>query len=266
MNLESLREALSLDANEAVDEVLIFAEIDSTSSELLRRYKDGQLGSCLVIAQSQSSGRGRRGRAWLSPANGGLYMSLGMPFSNATKDLQAVSLVTAISVANALNQLYQLKLQLKWPNDVLLGNKKLAGILLERHISQAESYIVFGVGVNIAISQEQRQSLGRPLADLKSIVGGDIEPEELAAAITNELVGALAEFLEQGFWPFKDIWNGYDRYIGSDIVIDSGSERLIGKSLGVNEEGSLMLHTPAGPITLNTGEIFPSLRALEGEL
>jgi BirA family biotin operon repressor/biotin-[acetyl-CoA-carboxylase] ligase len=190
-------------------------------------------------------------------------MSLGMPFSNSTKELQALSLVTAISVARAIDQLCEVKLQLKWPNDVLAEKKKLAGILLERHISSAESYIVFGIGVNLDISPQQRQSLDRPLADLKSLTSRAFASEQVAAAIVNELVAGLDSFLRNGFKPFKETWNSYDRYAGSDIVIDSGNERLIGKSLGVDEEGRLMLHTPSGPITLNTGEIFPSLRAAD---
>ena len=265
MNPISLKEALSRDASEAISDLAVFTEIDSTNSELLRRYQNGQHGSCLVIAQSQTSGRGRRGRHWLSPSNGGLYMSLGMPFPNSTKDLQAISLVTAISVANGVKRLCDVELELKWPNDVLAGNKKLAGILLERHISKAESYIVFGIGVNLDITQEQRQSVDRPLADLKSLGNGNIDPEQLAAAIVNELVASLDTFLLHGFSPFKDVWNDYDRYAGKDIVIDNGNEQLIGKSEGVSDSGSLLLRTSTGQITLNTGEIFPSLRALKEE-
>ncbi len=263
MVLGSLKAALNSDAIAAIQEILVFSEIDSTNSELLRRYNKGQQGSALVVAQAQTSGRGRRGREWHSPSNGGLYMSLGMPFANSTKDLQALSLVTAISVATAISSICQIKLELKWPNDVLATNKKLAGILLERHISQAQSYIVFGIGVNLQFTQEQRSAIDRPVADLKSLVSDNIEPQRIAGAIVNELIADLEKFLKHGFGPFKDIWNNYDRYAESDIVIDNGAERLIGKSLGVNEEGSLMLLTATGPITLNTGEIFPSLRELK---
>ena len=263
MNLGKLENALSSDASKAIEHRCVFPEIDSTNSEVLRRYQDGQRGGCLVVAQCQTSGRGRRGRQWLSPANGGLYLSLGMPFSNSAKDLQAVSLVTAISVANGISQLNDVKLQLKWPNDVLASNKKLAGILLERHVAKAESYIVFGIGVNLDLSDAQRESIDRPIADLKSLTNLKLEPELLAATIVNELVASLDRFLDSRFAPFKGLWNDYDRYAESDIVIDNGGERLIGKSMGVNEAGSLMLHTATGPITLNTGEIFPSLRAAE---
>jgi BirA family transcriptional regulator, biotin operon repressor / biotin---[acetyl-CoA-carboxylase] ligase len=263
MVLGSLKAALNSDVLDAMEEVLVFSEIDSTNSELLRRYNKGKQGSALVIAQAQTNGRGRRGREWHSPSNGGLYMSLGMPFSNSTKDLQALSLVTAISVATALSSICKIKLELKWPNDVLASNKKLAGILLERHISQAQSYIVFGVGVNLEFTQEQRNAIDRPVTDLNSLIDSVIAPEIIAGAIVNELVGGVEKFLKYGFKPFKDIWNDYDRYAGADIVIDNGAERLIGKSLGVNEEGSLVLLTAAGSVTLNTGEIFPSLRELK---
>lgn len=263
MVLESLKAALNLNALDAIQEIIVFSEIDSTNSELLRRYNKGQQGSALVIAEAQSNGRGRRGRKWHSPNNSGLYMSFGMPFANSTKDLQALSLITAISVVTAISSICQIKLELKWPNDVLAKNKKLAGILLERHISQDGSYIVFGIGVNLELTQAQRNAIDRPVTDLNSLVSDAIEPERVAGAIVNELVGGVEKFLESGFKPFKDIWNDYDRYAEADIVIDNGAERLIGKSLGVNEEGSLVLLTATGPVTLNTGEIFPSLHALE---
>jgi BirA family biotin operon repressor/biotin-[acetyl-CoA-carboxylase] ligase len=157
-------------------------------------------------------------------------------------------------------------LQLKWPNDVLAENKKLAGILLERHISTAQSYIVFGIGVNLEITQAQRQSIDRPLADLKSLTNGSVDTSKLAAVIASELVASLAVFLKQGFVPFKEVWNDYDRYAGADIVIDHGNERLLGKSMGVNETGNLVLLCATGLKTLTTGEIFPSLRALKEDI
>lgn len=263
MDAQRLRQTLNAMANKVVAELEIYSEIDSTNSELLRRFNDGVQHGCLVLAESQTQGRGRRGRTWVSPANGGLYMSLGLPFSNSTKDLQAVSLVTAISVAEAIKQHCGLDLQLKWPNDVLASNKKLAGILLERHVSQSQSYIVFGVGVNIEIADEHRKRLDKPIADLSTLTESAIAPDILAGSIVNHLVEALDLLQQEGFSPFQNVWNSYDRYFDSDIVIDDGRERMIGKSMGVNESGRLMLQTLSGLVTLNTGEIFPSLRDVE---
>jgi BirA family biotin operon repressor/biotin-[acetyl-CoA-carboxylase] ligase len=262
MNETSLYLTLAPKTLELVPTVNVFTEIDSTNEESLRRIKRGERGGFLIASSAQSAGRGRRGRTWLSSANAGLYMSLALPFPAAITNLQALSLVTALSVHEALKSLYSLELQLKWPNDLLAENKKLAGILLERQQVEEGAIIVFGIGVNVDIPDSDKAQIDRPVTDLSSL--GDSKPEldVLCGAIVNTLVEHVRVFCKEGFGPFQERWNELDYYKGCDIAIEDGNGRTVGKSLGVDANGCLKLQSAEGETTIGSGEIIPSLTPL----
>lgn len=262
MNKKSLYLALTPDTLELVPSVDVFTEIDSTNEESLRRIKRGERRGFLIASSAQSAGRGRRGRTWLSSANAGLYMSVALPFPAAITNLQALSLVTALSVHEALKSLYSLELQLKWPNDLLAENKKLAGILLERQQVEEGAIIVFGIGVNVDIPDLDKAKIDRPITDLGSLTASPVEPDVLCGAIVNALVERVRVFCKEGFGPFQGRWNELDHYNGCDVEIEDGNGRLVGKSLGVDVNGCLKLQSAEGETTIGSGEIMPSLKPL----
>ena len=266
MNEQMLRSLLNAEAEQSISEVQIFDEIDSTNSEALRQIQSGATENRLVVAGSQTAGRGRRGRQWLSPQNAGMYISLTRGFSLEASALQSLSLVTAISVVEALHELGAVKLALKWPNDVLYEKKKLAGILLELQQKQAARFLVFGIGVNIDLPAESIAAIDRPVVDLHSIVGELPAPEALLAALLNQLCRNLNDYERNGFSSFSRRWNELDCYRLSDIVIQNGESRIIGKSLGVGTDGSLLVQTSSGTQSITSGEIFPSLHPLSETL
>lgn len=265
MNEQNLQTLLSPEAARRIDEIVVFDEIDSTNVEAIRRLKAGEKKALLLLAKSQSGGRGRRGRTWLSSANAGLYMSLVLPFPVSTSNLQSLSLVTALAVHSGITAHYPAQMQLKWPNDVLAGNKKLAGILLEQHLGDERAAMVFGIGVNIRLPDNDRQQIDRPVTDLNSVTEKPVDSEILCAGIVSALVEKAELFRQSGFGQFQSDWNALDRYKGSDIVIENDNARTIGKSLGVNGDGCLMLQTLTGMITITAGEIFPSLKPITQE-
>lgn len=262
MDEQTLRNLLNLESEKSIDRIQIFDEIDSTNSESLRQIQLGSTESRVVVASSQTAGRGRRGRQWLSPKNAGIYLSLTRRFSMEANALQALSLVTAISVLEALQELGAQELQLKWPNDVLFEKKKLAGILLELQQKEASRFVVFGIGVNIELPTESLERIDRPATDLNSIISEPPSRVILLATLLNHLCRNLEKYEGSGFSSFEERWNGLDCYRMSDIEIQNGESRLIGKSLGVNAEGSLLLQTAKGMQSINGGEVFPSLRPL----
>jgi len=262
MDEQTLRNLLNIESEKSIDRIQIFDEIDSTNSESLRQIQSGNTENRVVVASSQTAGRGRRGRQWLSPKNAGIYLSLTRRFSLEANALQALSLVTAISVLEALQELGAQGLQLKWPNDVLFEKKKLAGILLELQQKEASRYVVFGIGVNIELSADSLERIDRPATDLTSII---IEPPSrviLLAALLNQLCRNLEKYESSGFSSFEERWNDLDCYRMNDIEIQNGESRLIGRSLGVDSGGSLRLQTAKGIQSINGGEVFPSLRPL----
>lgn len=262
MNEKNLYLMLTPKTIELVPVVNVFTEIDSTNAESLRRIKRGERRGFLIAASAQSAGRGRRGREWLSSANAGLYMSLALPFPVAVTNLQALSLVTALSVHEVLKSLYSLELQLKWPNDLLAENKKLAGILLERQQAEEGAVIVFGIGVNVNIPDSDKAQIDRPITDLSCLSDLAVEMDVLCGAIVNDLVGRVGLFCKEGFLPFQDRWNELDFYNGREVAIEDGNSRTVGKSLGVDESGCLKLQSAKGAITIGSGEIMPSLKLL----
>lgn len=266
MNEKNLRLALSPETLELVPSVSVFTEIDSTNEESLRRIKLGERRGFLIASTAQSAGRGRRGRTWLSSANAGLYMSVALPFPAAIPNLQALSLVTALCVHEALKSLYALELQLKWPNDLLAENKKLAGILLERQQIEDGAVIVFGIGVNVSLPDEDKAQIDRPITDLSSLSALPIDLDSLCGAIVNALAERVRVFCKEGFRPFQNRWNELDYYYGCDIAIEdgNGNGRTVGKSLGVDADGCLELQSAEGKITIGSGEIIPSLIPLPG--
>lgn len=263
LTTSSLRAVLDESTSRQLAVVEVFDEIDSTNAEALRRLKAGADNDTLLVARSQTAGRGRRGRQWLSPQDAGVYLSLIRKFAGSPSGLQALSLVTALSVVEALVAEGANKLQLKWPNDILVDNRKLSGILLEMHTASEATDLVFGIGINLDLPAEVRSKVDRPVTDLRSCLGRDVDGAQLVARVCRQLVDNLVIFEASGFAPFAPAWNALDRYLDRDIVISDGRTERIGKSAGVDSDGSLLLRTPLGLERINGGEIFPSLHAVE---
>lgn len=253
---------LNLDAEQAIDSIQVYEEIDSTNAEALRQIRAGHTDNRLLVASAQTAGKGRRGRAWLSPPNAGIYLSLTRRFTSDANSLQGLSLVTAISVVEALVELGVTGLQLKWPNDVLHDKRKLAGILLELQQKDDALYLVFGVGVNRELPAASIAAIDRPVTDLARLLAEPPAALDLSGALLNSLCKNVRVYEEAGFAEFERRWNALDCYRETDIVIQTGETRIIGRSLGVDAEGALLLQTASGVQAINGGEVFPSLRSL----
>ena len=264
MNRERLLKYLADNSVESISGVHTFSEIDSTNSEAERLINNGIEDMQLVVADAQSAGRGRRGRDWVSPSGCGLYLSLVYPFSIETDGLQGLSLVAALSTHAAIRNLGVETLQLKWPNDLLVGNKKLSGILLELHNDSIRTWVIFGIGINYKLTDDQRVLIGRPVVGVSEFLSEPPSIEQLAALVTVELLRNIGEFISSGFSTFQPIWNSYDRYLERDIVIQNGNSRKIGRYKGVDESGSLLLQTVDGLQRISGGELFPSVCEARG--
>ena len=265
MDKQTIQNLLSSSARDVIDDIQLFAEIDSTNAESIRQIEAGKSGNWVVLAKSQTAGKGRRGKHWISPQGAGIYLSFVRQFELEPNALQGLSLVTAMSVQSALDGLGISGLKLKWPNDVLHNKKKLAGILLELQRTEQMLHVVFGIGVNIILPEEVVQKIGRPVTDIAAIGKASLDhrPQGIntvVAAIIDTLCANLVVYEQDGFVPFCETWNQLDCYLGSDIVIESGEKRTIGRSLGVDGSGALLLQTANGRQQIFGGEIFPSLR------
>ena len=262
MNKLLLEQNLSTQAIAALQGIHIHELLDSTNLEALRLLQSGARENQLVLANAQSSGRGRRGRTWHSPAQGGLYMSL-LYFIRTVEPaarpaLQGLSLVTALSLYRTLGNYCHHRITLKWPNDVLVDDRKLAGILLETRAVADCSPLVIGIGVNLSLSPAQREKIDRPACALDE--WSVTTREVLCGQILSVLMANIEQYLAEGFTPFQADWNSCDRHLGDEVIVGNGNQQVAGKSLGVDATGALLLQTSNGQQRISGGEVLPSLR------
>lgn len=240
--------------------VTALTEADSTNSEALRQLESVEGDKFSVVASAQTAGRGRHGRSWMSESGAGLYFSHARKFSPATRELQALSLVTALATVEALNALGAADLRVKWPNDVLHQGRKLAGILLERRDRHGSVWIVFGIGINLQLTEAQRLAIGRPVCSLNELTATAVDPNVLAAGLIDRLDWSIGCYQREGFAPFLEQWNNLDNFRGTQVVLDQGSHKLSGRSEGVDAAGRLLLSSAGKTQSLEFGELFPSLQ------
>jgi len=239
-------------------EVLLNTE--STNSYLLEKASDQMGKRYAVLAEKQESGRGRRGRTWVSPFGKNIYLSMLWSFNGGIGSLEGLSLVIAIAVERALAELGMEDAKLKWPNDVYLNNKKLAGILLE--VSGEYSghcQVVIGIGLNIKLSEYDAQSIDQPWAQLSEHLDG-VDRNTIAAKLISHLIAAIDQFDKQGFASFKDYWMLRDAFIDQEVDLILPNKIRSGIAKGINEKGEFLLQTDLGLETINAGELSLRLK------
>ena len=238
---------IPVELKKRLTDVQYFTEIDSTNTEAMRQLDSGKTGNFLLLAHAQSAGKGRRGRIWQSPAGAGIYLTLVRPFARDIKELQALSLVTALSVQEALALSAVSGIQLKWPNEL----KQCNGV----------NYVVFGVGINLNLPNAVREAIDQPVTDLMSLSQAIPDKSLLVTIVVETLLNNLLEFEKTAFASFQSRWNALDCYRHLDIMLQIGDVQKIGRSMGVNESGALLLQTASGLEVIRGGEVFPSLLA-----
>ena len=245
--IEAIRQAVVGDLPGFGVEVL--AQIDSTNSELMRRARAGQSEPVLLLAEQQTAGRGRLGRSWLSAqdartgAMSSLTFSLGLPLS--PRDWSGLSLAVGLSVAQSLHP----DLRLKWPNDLWLHGRKLAGILIETASCGAARYAVVGVGINIL----PRLDTGLAIAPawLGELLPG-VDAAQALRQIAAPLVQAVSAFELSGFAPFQQRFKQLDALAGLALSLSDGT---LGTAHGVDGAGALQLQTAQGLKKIISSEV-----------
>ena len=239
--------------------VEVVPEIDSTNSELMRRARAGRRDPLLLVAEQQTAGRGRLGRTWLSdgpvrgndpsPADGKARMAGSLTFSLslplAPQEWSGLSLAVGVSVARSLHP----ALQLKWPNDIWLRDRKLAGILIETASFGERRFAVIGIGINVL--PRAAQGLSVPPACLQEVLP-ELDASAALLRIVPALVQALLLFEARGFGPFQAAFKTRDVLLGRAVVLSDGST---GIAAGVDGTGALLVHTSAGMKAITSAEV-----------
>lgn len=235
-----------------IDDVNIIVEpvIDSTNQYMLERIAELKSGDT-CLAECQSAGRGRRGRQWISPFGCNLYLSMYWRLEQGPAAAVGLSLVVGIVIAEVLNRISQEKVKVKWPNDLYMNDKKLAGILVELTGKTGDAaHIIIGVGINIGMNNnniESSKSITQEWSSLRDEVE-NIERNELSANIIKSLRESLVIFEHEGLKPFLERWFKLDNFLNRHVKLLIGNDVISGIERGVNDQGALLLQKDNGEI------------------
>lgn len=237
-----------------------FDDIPSTNAFLLKHTEELESGD-MCIAEYQSAGRGRRGRVWVSPYGCHLYCSMYWTFSQGMAQAMGLSLVVACSLVRVLEDLGIGELGVKWPNDIYLNRKKLAGVLIEM-TGQADSEcnLVIGIGLNMSMAVSHGEQIDQPWSDL-SDQGAMPDKTGLAIALQKQLYQDLQLFEREGLTAFMKRWEQADLFYGETIKLVMGNQEMTGVCRGVDDQGAILLETASGIKSYVGGEI--SLRRVD---
>lgn len=253
LDAELIRQFASGPVGERLAHIKVFSEIDSTNSYLMQRPGPEAGRLSVAVTNNQTAGRGRHGKTWQSPPGSGLCLSAAYTFQQQPENLPALTLALGLGAIDALKELGASGVELKWPNDLVALDGKLAGILTEvQQHSVGAVTVVTGIGVNVDLTSEPDFGIetdwARQVVDLKSICGVQPSHEELAGQFTMHLLRAFVDFETAGFSAMADRWSRYDWLLGRDITIDTANTQISGVGAGVADDGALLVDTPESGI------------------
>ena len=250
-------------AKQHLQKIEIHFELPSTNTHLLETVGISRSNGVVCLAEQQTTGRGRRGRTWVSPFGGNLYLSLLWRFAGGAVQLAGLSLAMAIAITRALHELGLDSVAVKWPNDILVSNQKLSGILLElAGEASGPCSVVIGVGLNVQASNTEMSAVDQPWIGLESGLGRRVSRNELAGRIINHLLAAIQEFELDGLTPFLEEWKAHDCYAGKEVMLHLPEGDIRGVVRGVDNTGALLLAQAGEVRRFHSGEI--SMRPVVG--
>ena len=230
-------------------------EIDSTNAALKRRALSEDIHGVALFAETQTAGRGRLGRVWVSPPKSNIYLSLGWRTGLEPLELAGLSLAAGCAIGEGLERNFGLKMQLKWPNDLYLGGKKCGGVLIDLVQSSNQDWtIVVGVGLNVAMPNSGGNNIDQPWTDLSSHSAVPLTRNEVGGQLLGALVPLLSSWQVGAFSQWRESWSRRDLMAGHQITVQQGNHSISGRADGVDQSGALRVVTNEGLTVVQSGE------------
>lgn len=237
--------------------ILHFDSIASTNTEALNQARQGAAEGLCVVAGEQTAGRGRLGRNWISSPNAGLYFSIVLRPQVEVKFLPLLTLMSAVAVSEVLHQLYALKTDIKWANDVHVGGKKICGILAEMAETKNNLAVVVGIGINLTAANIPVE-LTQIATSIETEIGASPETKEVLQNLTKQFAKFYQIFCESdGAKKIREEWAKRSSYFfGTAVKVELENETLIGKTCGIEDNGALRVKTESGEMKIvQAGEV-----------
>ncbi|MEK1940970.1 MAG: bifunctional biotin--[acetyl-CoA-carboxylase] ligase/biotin operon repressor BirA [Pseudomonas sp.] len=237
----------------------VLDSVDSTNAEAFRRLEGGAQPVFFVVAERQTAGRGRRGRAWVSPFADNIYYSLILRIEGGAGQLDGMSLVVGLAVLAALREHGISGAGLKWPNDVLVSGRKIAGILLEMTGDPADvCHVVVGIGVNV--NMRDVEAVDQPWTSMRNELGVLVDRNAFVNSLNVHLFQFLSIHRDAGFQALKPVWEEAHLWQGKNVRLAAGVQHVDGLVLGVDARGALRLLVEGVEHQYSGGELSLRLR------
>jgi len=268
LSTAEIEKQLATGARPLMERVEVLLQVDSTNHYLSSSTPPEPGRAILCVAETQTAGRGRRGRSWVAPFGSGICMSLAWTFAESPPTFSALSLAVGVAIARVLRAHGAQDVKLKWPNDIVWQGRKLGGILIEmRGESVGPSQVVIGLGLNTRMPSQVRLELAKQqatlIADIYEILREHTPTRSaLVAAITTELLATLQTFANKGFEPFVDAWHELDSLANAPVRVLSANAIVEGVARGVASDGALLVDVAGRQQRFVSGDV--SLRAAKG--
>ncbi len=228
-------------------DIYYFKEIDSTNNKAYELAEKGAEEGIVIIAESQTRGKGRLGRRWESPYGVNLYTSIILRPQISPNIATLITIMSSIAVSDAINKSFNIVPQIKWPNDIIINNKKVSGILTEMDSNiSLVNFIILGIGVNL--NMDVPEYLKDKAISIKEIMNKEVSRVEFTAILFKMIEKWYNNFLKKGFESIIYPWNRYSMMEGKLIKVSSHGETIEGYSIGLDRDGALILRDRNGII------------------
>ena len=236
-----------------------FREIDSTNSHARALAEAGAAEGTVVVAESQSQGRGRLGRRWESPAFSNLYLSVLLRPKIAPAHAAQITLMAAVALADAVDEYVPGQVAIKWPNDILIGKKKLAGILTEASCdAERIHHVILGIGINLNYtSTAMPEEIRRRATSLLEITGKPVHRESFLQGLLQGIERCYGELELAGFAALAQRWQSYFAWRGRRVRVESFDQVTIGTAKGIDKDGALMIDDQGREQRILAGDVIP---------
>ncbi|MEN8637584.1 bifunctional biotin--[acetyl-CoA-carboxylase] ligase/biotin operon repressor BirA [Pseudoalteromonas distincta] len=245
----------ALDDNTA--NVEVHPIIDSTNSELMRRIqaKTALESGTVIVAEMQQAGRGRRGRVWQSPFGANLYYSYFWRLDDGLQAAMGVSIAVGLAVYDAIKALYQIDVELKWPNDIYINKQKLAGVLVELDGQpQGPCQLVIGIGINLQMPDSFSQHIDQAWTDLNQHTQ-QLDKNQLVASLTHHLEQRLVQYRQTGLQNMYEQWNSLNAFAGDYVELNTGHRSWRGICEGIDPQGGIRIRQDGEVKSYYGGEV-----------
>ena len=231
--------------------IVHYDEVSSTQDIAAELARGGAAEGTLVIAEMQTKGRGRKGRSWVSLPEGGIYLSLILRPNLMPSQIVQIPLIAGVALTKAIKESVPLQPMIKWPNDIIIGKKKVGGILTEMSCEiDGVNYVVLGIGLNVNIPAsllaEQTTGIATSLIDE---CGAYTSRAKLVQCFLSEFEIIYTKFLASGFTSVRDEWKALNNTIGSWVKVSDGGEEIEGEALDIDNDGFLLVRKESGDVS-----------------